>query len=276
MSPKSWNFGRWGFYFPTPFKSTRAQGIQKGLRGFLSGCNKDSNEFHVGADLPADVDARVYAISEGIVAAKSSNGLSPDTVAVLIRHKLRSGSEFYAVYGNIRTALEPGMSVSAGQSIGVVGHSPGVPHLYYAAIATVGDTPPAPADWDLLPCSRWPDHIKYANPPGWLGPLNVADDSALNRCGLNGDGVVDSRAVELGRLMVFKAIPCTADLDKDGECTRQVSLSSTCPLFHSRAFAPKTAPKNPWSRNATRSDVGLHPSFPIAGLRSRPCRTSLW
>jgi hypothetical protein len=52
-----------GFYFPTPFKSTRAQGMQKGLQRFLSGCNKDSNEFCVGVDLPADVDAPVYAIS---------------------------------------------------------------------------------------------------------------------------------------------------------------------------------------------------------------------
>ncbi len=224
-----------GFYFPTPFKSTLTLGIQKDLRGFLSGCNQDSNDFHVGADLPADVDAPVYAISGGIVAAKSGKGLSPGTVAVLIRHKPRSGPEFYAVYGNIRTTLEAGMSVVAGQSIGVVGHSPRLPYLHFAVIATVGDTPPAPADWDLLPCSRWPDHVRYADPLGWLGPLNVADSSALNRCDLNGDGVVDAKDVELGRLMALKVIPCTADLNGDGECNVidvqrivNASLTSVC------------------------------------------------
>jgi murein DD-endopeptidase MepM/ murein hydrolase activator NlpD len=77
------------------------------------------------------------------VAAKSSKSLSPDIAAVLIRHKLPSGTEFYAVYGNIRTSLEHGMSVAAGQSIGVVGHSPRLPHLHFAVIVTVGDTPPA-------------------------------------------------------------------------------------------------------------------------------------
>jgi hypothetical protein len=46
----------------------------------------------------------------------------------------------------------------------------------------------------------------------------VVDRSALNRCDLNGDGVVDAKDVELGRLMAAKAIPCTADLNKDGEC----------------------------------------------------------
>src|ERR1700693_2967806 len=101
-----------GFYFPIPFKSAR-QGIQTGLRGYLSGCNKESNDFHVGADLPADAGAPVYAIAGGIVAAKSGQGLAPPAVVLTIRHKPRNGTEFYAVYANIRTSMKPGMALKA-------------------------------------------------------------------------------------------------------------------------------------------------------------------
>jgi hypothetical protein len=110
------------------------------------------------------------------------------------------------------------MSVAAGQSIGFVGRSPRLSHLHFAVIVTAGDVPLTSADWDLLPCSRWPDRVRYADPFEWLGPLDVKDDLALNRCDLNGDGVVDAKDLELGQLMALKAIPCTADLNKDGKC----------------------------------------------------------
>jgi murein DD-endopeptidase MepM/ murein hydrolase activator NlpD len=161
----------------------------------------------------------VYAISGGIVAAKSSQGQSSGGVALLIRHKPPSGAEFYAVYGNIRTTLDAGVTVAAGQPIGGVGHSPHQSHLHFGVIVTVGDIPPAPADWYQLPCSRWPDHVRYADPLEWLGPVTLVADSALNRCDLNSDGVVNTNDVELARLMTLGIIPCTADLDEDGKCT---------------------------------------------------------
>jgi hypothetical protein len=205
-----------GFYFPIDVKSSRGQGIQKGLRGFLSGCTTGSNDFHPGVDLLAGVDTPVYAISGGVVAARRGQGLSPEVVALLIRHKPPKGAQFYAVYGNIRTTLEAGMSVAAGQSIGVVGNSPRPSHLHFAVIVTTGDVSPAPSDWDLLPCSRWPDRVSYADPLKWLGPFR--DDSGHNRCDLNRDGVVDAKDVELEVQMALKVIPCTADVNRDGEC----------------------------------------------------------
>jgi murein DD-endopeptidase MepM/ murein hydrolase activator NlpD len=224
-----------GFYFPVDLKSSDGHGIRKGPRGFLSGCTADSNDFHPGVDLLAKVETPVYAVSGGVVTARSGQGLSPGVVALLVRHKPRPGAEFYAVYGNIRTTLEAGMSVVAGQSIGVVGNSASPLHLHFAVIVTVADIPPAPDDWDLLPCSRWPDRVRYTDPLGWLGPLKVGNDSALNRCDLNGDGVVDAKDMELAIQMALKVIPCTADLNGDGECNVidvqrivNASLTSVC------------------------------------------------
>lgn len=207
-----------GFYFPVGVKSSPGQGVGYGVRGFLSGCTRGFNDFHPGVDLLADADAPVYAITRGVVAARSRQGPSPEVVALLIRHKPPSGAEFYSVYGNIRTSLEPGVSVAAGQPIGVVGNSSRPLHLHFAVIVTVVGVSPAPADWDLLPCSRWPDRVGYADPLKWPGPFSVVDDSALNRCDLNRDGVVDAKDVELGLQMALKTIPCTADLNRDGEC----------------------------------------------------------
>jgi hypothetical protein len=206
-----------GFYFPVDSQSSH-QGLQDNLSEALAGCTADSEAVHPGVDLLADAGAPVYAISEGVVAARSSQHLSPEVVALLVRHKPRSGAEFFAIYGNIRTALKAGMSVTAGESIGVVGHSPRLSHLHFAVFVSGGDASRALADWNLSQCSRWPDRVKYIDPLQWLGPLQVADDSALNRCDLNGDGVVDLKDVELGRQMALKLIPCTADLNMDGEC----------------------------------------------------------
>jgi murein DD-endopeptidase MepM/ murein hydrolase activator NlpD len=226
-----------GFYFPVDVKSSRGQGIRKGLRGFLSGCTTGSNDFHPGVDLPADAKTPVYAITGGVVAARSGQGSSPGIGALLIRHKPSSGAEFYAVYGNIQTALEAGVSVAAGQPIGVVGNSSRPLHLHFAVILTIGDVSPAPADWDLLPCSRWPDRVRYADPIKWLGSFSAVDDSAPNRCDLNSDGVVDAKDVELELQMALKIIPCTADLNGDGECSVidvqrivNASLSGICRL----------------------------------------------
>jgi hypothetical protein len=208
-----------GFYFPTDVKANPGQAIRKDSRGFLSGCTAGSTDFHVGVDLLAGMNRVVYAISSGTVAAKSRQGQSTGAVALLIQHKPPGGAEFYAVYGNIRTTLDAGVPVAAGQPIGGVGHSPHQSHLHFAVIMKAGDTPPAPADWYLLPCSRWSDHVRYADPLEWLGSVKLVADSPLNRCDLNGDGVVDTNDVELARLMALGIIPCTADLDEDGKCT---------------------------------------------------------
>jgi hypothetical protein len=104
------------------------------------------------------------------------------------------------------------------QPIGVVGNSSRPLHLHFAVIVTVVDVFPAPADWDLLPCSQWPDRVGYADPLKSLGPFRAVD-SALNRCDLNSDGVVDAKDLELGLQMALKIIPCTADLNRDGQCS---------------------------------------------------------
>jgi murein DD-endopeptidase MepM/ murein hydrolase activator NlpD len=205
-----------GFYFPVDSKSSH-QGLPENLREALAECTADSEGFHLGVDLLADAGTPIYAISGGIVTARSTQHLSPDFAALLVKHKPRSGAEFFAIYGNMRTTLEAGTSVTAGESIGVVGHSYRPSHLHFAVFASGGDASRALADWNLSQCSRWPDLVRYADPLQWLGPLQVAY-SAPNRCDLNGDGVVDLKDVELGRQMALKLIPCTADLNMDGEC----------------------------------------------------------
>jgi len=82
------------FYFPVDLKSRHGQGIQKCLRGFWPGCTADSNYFHPGVNLLAKVETPVYAISGGVVTARSGQGLSPVVVALLVRHKPSRGASW--------------------------------------------------------------------------------------------------------------------------------------------------------------------------------------
>jgi hypothetical protein len=223
-----------GFYFPVDSNFT-GEGLQENLPEALAECAPGSEAFHLGVDLLADAGAPVYAISDGIVAARSSQHLSPDVAALLVRHKPPGGADFFALYGNIGTRLKAGMSVTAGESIGVVGHSRGMSHLHFAVFLSGGDASRALADWNLSRCSRLPDGFRYVDPIQWLGSLQVAHDTTPNRCDLNGDGVVDFKDVELARQMALKLIPCTADLNMDGKCNVidvqrivNASLTGTC------------------------------------------------
>jgi hypothetical protein len=205
-----------GFYFPVDSKFSH-QGLQENLRETVAECTADSRAFHLGSTfwpMQALRFIRYPGALWPVTAANTGLRMLPHFWSGTDR---QAGPIFSLYMGTSELLRKQGMSVTAGESIGVVGHSPRLPHLHFAVFVSGEDAFRALADWNLSRCSRWPDGVQYVDTFQWLGSLKVADE-APNRCDLNGDGVVDVKDYDLAQQMALKLIPCTADLNMDGEC----------------------------------------------------------
>jgi len=104
--------------------------------------------YHLGVDIAAEFNSTVYPISDGVVLSKSNkqptantkgsgwtceNGTGTKNYALLIRHKLRDGTNFIALYGHMKgigDEYKIGDNISTTNSIGIIGNYPcGGDHL---------------------------------------------------------------------------------------------------------------------------------------------------
>ncbi|MEE4112871.1 MAG: aminotransferase class III-fold pyridoxal phosphate-dependent enzyme, partial [Desulfobacteraceae bacterium] len=98
---------------------------------------------HLGLDLFARPGEPVYAFMGGRVHSVRNNAGHQDYgPTIILSHETDSGIPFYSLYGHLAATsldgLEPGMSVSAGQTIGTIGTSTEnggwAPHLHFQLI----------------------------------------------------------------------------------------------------------------------------------------------
>lgn len=153
-----------GFVYPTGTANLKV------FAGFLAlGCNGASDypagDYHLGADIAANVGTSVYAISDGTVVVKSYNGWEAGNVGLLIKHTLANGTDFYAVYGHIHTTLNSGDAVTAGMVIGTVGVVSTGDHLHFGLHPGI-DIPST--NWGRIACSLWPDTNGLVEPLSWI------------------------------------------------------------------------------------------------------------
>jgi hypothetical protein len=157
-----------GFYWPT---GTSQIGD---YAGWLSdGCawsgnnSYYENEFHTGKDIAAAEGVQVYAIADGQVLHKSSNGWGLNNIALLIVHSLSDGSSFTAVYGHIRSDLKTGDPVEGGKPFATIGPWPDGSHLHFGIRPGISIQAP----YGRMPCpSQGPitDYNAFVDPIDWI------------------------------------------------------------------------------------------------------------
>jgi murein DD-endopeptidase MepM/ murein hydrolase activator NlpD len=156
-----------GFYYPTgtqPFFYAR---------WLASGCDGkseySSGTYHTGLDIRANLGDPVYAIAAGYVIELSDKPTSGwgntggvYNKGVLIKHHLKDGSSFVAIYGHLQTAIQLHSYVQAGEVIGTIGDwSPTHLHLTIAP----GETARAP--YGIMQC---PASGNRLDPNGTVDP----------------------------------------------------------------------------------------------------------
>jgi hypothetical protein len=167
-TPESMRKTKSGFYWPT---GTDRLGSMAGwLDDKCSWSGNDNyfdNEFHTGKDIAASEKSPVYAIADGKVLYRSPNGWGADNVGLLIVHQTSDALAFTAVYGHIRSSLQEGDLVNAGEPIGTVGPWPEGSHLHFGI--QPGTSIKAP--YGRMPCpSSGPiiDTNDFVDPIDWI------------------------------------------------------------------------------------------------------------
>lgn len=146
-----------GFYWPT---GTDSLGNYAGW--LYDGCpwsqhpygTYDSNLYHIGWDIQANVGDPVYAVADGEVIGISSGPFSgwpynatdvksKDNIGVLVKHQLADGTDFIAVYGHIIANVNQHDHVTAGKPFGKIGPYGEQSHLHF------GIRPGTSTDGDL-------------------------------------------------------------------------------------------------------------------------------
>lgn len=138
-----------GFFYPlkdeSPDFSTCGRWLERyppnGCYDFKDTTPQKNPLYHTGSDMMAPVGTPVYAIADGIIKIKSSNGWGIGTEgannkALLIEHKTMGGIVFRAIYGHITTSKNAGDSVKAGDQIGAIGPWPNGNHLHFGILAS--------------------------------------------------------------------------------------------------------------------------------------------
>lgn len=131
-----------GFFYPmkdeSPDFSTCGRWLERhspnGCYNFLD--SSGNKLYHTGSDMMANVGTSVYAIADGVVRIKSSNGWGSGNVALIIEHKTMSGATFRAIYGHITTSKNTGDSVKAGNQIGAIGPWSNGSHLHFGILSS--------------------------------------------------------------------------------------------------------------------------------------------
>jgi len=145
--------------------------------------------YHLGHDFPAPgpqggkPGAPVYAIADGTVLAihrgrvGSKPGLQPGDSALFVRHVLRGGRPFVALYLHVRPSVPATdrqgrqTRVRAGQQIATVGPWKDGPHLHFGILAgsrVPGVNVAARRWWEKMGEAHWPDTNGFVDPVKWL------------------------------------------------------------------------------------------------------------
>jgi hypothetical protein len=178
-----------GFYYPTGSSNFRIS-----TPWLAANCDNSGEyitiggdrKYHVGADIvPNDRDqvvgSSVYAISDGLVVYRSDNptsGWGDGNIALVIRHELSSGKPFFAIYGHIRSNLNEGKFVNAGQSFATIGplfdeNDIPIHHLHFGINLGIvsprtGEPVEPRINLGIMSCSDWPDTNGFVDPITWI------------------------------------------------------------------------------------------------------------
>ncbi len=109
-----------GFYYPLGRRTfDSACGKWLARDGHHGGCYFDGL-YHIGVDMLAAEGDEVYAIADGkIFVTPQADGFGNQIVYV--KHALKDGSEFLALYAHLRTGVKAGQSVTGGRPFATVG-----------------------------------------------------------------------------------------------------------------------------------------------------------
>ncbi len=141
-----------GFCWPTGKDNPRITTKHLG-HGSDRGGTYHRGRYHLGVDISAKEDSKVYPVADGVVVGKSNgqpsgdykgsgwtceNGRGTNNYALLVRHKINdeNGTAFVALYGHMKgigAEYNIGDSISVTDSIGVIGSYPcGGDHLHFS------------------------------------------------------------------------------------------------------------------------------------------------
>lgn len=107
--------------------------------------------YHLGVDISAEADSKVWLVSDGTIISTSLNGWTgggTQNYALLVRHTLEDGTKFIALYGHLKgtgSQFKKGQSVFMNKSIGVIGTYPiGGDHLHFSLWPNKSKIPSSP------------------------------------------------------------------------------------------------------------------------------------
>lgn len=197
-----------GFYYPLKNESPNFSQCGRWLeRHSPNGCYdfKDSfgnKLYHTGSDMMASVGTPVYAIADGVVKVRSTNGWGEDgsnNVALVIEHRLYGGNDTVRViYGHINSGKFVNNQIRAGEQIGTIGPWSSGSHVHFGILRLNLEFP-----YNSSYFGRWLDddygevfngqHPYYDNgliDPIWFVTHNVPDNW-ISRAGINSDDLTE-------------------------------------------------------------------------------------
>ena len=95
-------------------------------------------------------------------------------VAVIVKHTLSDNSEFYAIYGHVRTTVKKNSPIEGGIPFASVGHWPYGDHLHFGIVGP-GNALQAP--FGMLPNWMWPDTNGFVEPISFINTYSPKRNS---------------------------------------------------------------------------------------------------
>ena len=194
-----------GFCYPTGKSPTAPNGKQDyayygeactyyEYAGWLARGDKDedgdgrwdyaSDYYHIGQDIEAEPEDEVYAIADGVVIYKSDPGYDhgwdknrgDNNLGVIVKHRLRDGAEFLALYGHVHSNVSLNDSIEGGAPFATIGPFGNEPHLHFG-IHPGSKLPqsdsPKKIGWGMMGLVHWilgeePNTNGFADPIDWI------------------------------------------------------------------------------------------------------------
>jgi hypothetical protein len=156
-----------GFFYPTGIASNQFAatcGTWLGRDRANGGCYTDGY-YHIGQDIMANYNTPVYAVANGVVTYRSTNGWGTGNIALVVKHTLSDGRQFLAWYGHITTNLQAGALVSGGTEIGRIGIWSNGNHVHFGVVPST--VMPA-TNHGMMPNSSWASTNTFTNPITWI------------------------------------------------------------------------------------------------------------
>lgn len=120
---------------------------------------------HLGVDLSAAAGTAVAAICDGTVVSNNTGQADTVSAVIMVEHECPSPlGKVFAYYGHVHSELVPGVTVSAGSSIGRVREWPGNGHLHLGLSTRLQEE-----SWGL---GARGTSLQELEAQGWLNPLD--------------------------------------------------------------------------------------------------------